>query len=142
MIQTRIRLTRAELYEKVWATPCGRWPKNLACPTLVWQKSAASTIFPVPPVGYWRRKETGYKVTRPQFRAAKDGHEHLDIYIRERLRPEGNEVTGAVYMSGAGGPISGRIDRGKIRFQFDGGDLPRTLELQLANGHLQGNLVG
>lgn len=43
---------------------------------------------PVPPVGYWRRKETGYKVTNPLLPAAKDGPEHLDIYVRERLRPE------------------------------------------------------
>jgi hypothetical protein len=43
---------------------------------------------PVPPVGYWRRKETGYKVKCPPLPPAKDGREHLDIYIRERLRPE------------------------------------------------------
>lgn len=43
---------------------------------------------PIPPVGYWRRKETGYKVKRPSLPPAKDGREHLDIYIRERLRPE------------------------------------------------------
>jgi len=43
---------------------------------------------PIPPVGYWRRKETGYKVKRPPLRPLKDGPEHLDIYIRERLRPE------------------------------------------------------
>jgi hypothetical protein len=43
---------------------------------------------PVPPVGYWRRKETGYKVTQPRLSAANDGREHLDNYIRERLPPE------------------------------------------------------
>ena len=47
---------------------------------------------PVPPVGYWRRKETGYKVTQPLLPAAEDGREHLDIYIRERLRPEFEEL--------------------------------------------------
>jgi hypothetical protein len=47
---------------------------------------------PVPPVGYWRRKETGYKVKRPPLRPLKDGPEHLDIYIRERLRPEFEEL--------------------------------------------------
>jgi hypothetical protein len=47
---------------------------------------------PVPPVGYWRRKETGYKVNRPVLPPAKDGREHLDLYIRERLRPEFEEL--------------------------------------------------
>jgi len=43
---------------------------------------------PVPPVGYWRRKETGHKVSRHPLPASKDGQESLDIYVRERLRPE------------------------------------------------------
>lgn len=47
---------------------------------------------PVPPVGHWRRKETGHKVKCPSLPQAKDGREHLDIYIRERLRPEFEEL--------------------------------------------------
>lgn len=47
----------------------------------------------MPPVGYWRRKETGYKVARPLLPVAKDAAEHLDIYVRERLRPEFEELT-------------------------------------------------
>jgi len=37
---------------------------------------------PVPPVGYWRRKETGHKVKLPALPPAKDDSEHLDICIR------------------------------------------------------------
>jgi len=48
---------------------------------------------PVPPVGYWRKKETGYKVNRPRLPVLKEGVELLDIYIRERLRPEFEELT-------------------------------------------------
>ena len=43
---------------------------------------------PVPPVGYWRRKETGYKVARPPLHPPKNGPETLDIYVRERLKPD------------------------------------------------------
>jgi len=48
---------------------------------------------PVPPVGYWRRKETGHKVNRPSLPAAKGGMEQLDFYVRERLRPEFEELS-------------------------------------------------
>ena len=43
---------------------------------------------PIPPVGYWRRKETGQNVARPPLQAPKNGTETLDIYVRERLNPE------------------------------------------------------
>jgi hypothetical protein len=34
---------------------------------------------PDPPVGYWRRKETGYKVTRPQLPGESAGHNQNTI---------------------------------------------------------------
>jgi len=43
---------------------------------------------PVPPLGYWRKTETGHKVVRPPLSPAKNGLETLDIYVRERLPPE------------------------------------------------------
>jgi transglutaminase-like putative cysteine protease len=92
MSQTRIRLTRAELYEKVWATPMRTLAQEFAMSDVGLAKICRKHNIPVPPVGYWRRKETGYKVPRPQLRAAKDAHEHLDIYIRERLPPEFEEL--------------------------------------------------
>lgn len=56
-------------------------------------KTCRKHNIPVPPVGYWRRKETGYNVNRPRLPASKDGVEYLDIYIRERLRPEFDDLT-------------------------------------------------
>jgi hypothetical protein len=88
MSQTRIRLTRAELYEKVWATPMRMPAQEFRMSDVGLAKVCRKHNIPVPPVGYWRRKETGHKVTQPRLPAAKDGREHLDIYIRERLRPE------------------------------------------------------
>ena len=92
MSQTRIRLTRAEFYEKVWATPMRTLAKEFGVSDVGLAKICRRHNIPVPPVGYWRRKETGYKVTRPSLPAAKDGPEHLDIYVRERLRPEFEEL--------------------------------------------------
>ena len=93
MSQTRIRLTRADLYEKVWATPMRILAKAFGMSDVGLAKVCRRHNVPVPPVGYWRRKETGYKVTRPLLPVAKDGVEHLDIYVRERLRPEFEELT-------------------------------------------------
>lgn len=88
MTAERIRLGRAELYEKVWATPVRILAKEFGMSDVGLAKICRKHSIPVPPVGYWRRKETGYKVKRPPLLSAKDGGEHLDIYIRERLRPE------------------------------------------------------
>src|ERR1039458_6538543 len=93
MSQTRIRLTRADLYEKVWATPMRILAKEFGMSDVGLAKVCRKHNVPVPPVGYWRRKETGYKVTRPLLPVAKDAAEHLDIYVRERLRPEFEELT-------------------------------------------------
>jgi hypothetical protein len=92
MSQTRVRLTRAELYEKIWATPMRTLAKEFGLSDVGLAKVCRKYNIPVPPVGYWRRKETGYKVNHPLLPAAKDGREHLDIYIRERLRPEFEEL--------------------------------------------------
>jgi hypothetical protein len=88
MSKTRIRLTRAELYEKVWATPMRTLSQEFGMSDVGLAKVCRKHKFPVPPVGYWRRKETGYKVTQPRLPAAKDRREHLDICVRERLPPE------------------------------------------------------
>jgi hypothetical protein len=96
MSQTRIRLTRPELYEKVWATPLRTLAKEFGLSDVGLAKVCRKHNIPVPPVGYWRKKETGYKVNRPLLPPTKDGREHLDIYIRERLRPEFEELAGQV----------------------------------------------
>jgi hypothetical protein len=93
MTSERIRLTRAELYEKVWATPMRTLAKEFGMSDVGLAKICRKHNIPVPPVGFWRKKETGYKVNRPRLPASKEGVEVLDIYIRERLRPEFDELT-------------------------------------------------
>jgi hypothetical protein len=93
MTSTRIRLTRAELYEKIWATPMRTLAKEFGMSDVGLAKICRKHNIPVPPVGYWRRKETGYRVNRPQLPNSKEGVEFLDIYIREKLHPEFEELT-------------------------------------------------
>jgi hypothetical protein len=88
MTQTRIRLTRAELYEKVWATPVRTLAKEFGMSDVGLAKICRKHDIPVPPLGYWRRAETGHQVARPPLHPAKNGPETLDIYVRERLKPE------------------------------------------------------
>jgi hypothetical protein len=88
MTQTRIRVTRAELYEKVWATPVRTLAKELGMSDVGLAKICRKHDIPIPPLGYWRKKETGNKVVPPPLPAAKDGLETLDIYMRDRLPPE------------------------------------------------------
>jgi hypothetical protein len=93
MTSKRIRLSRAELYEKVWATPMRTLAKEFGMSDVGLAKICRKHNILVPPVGYWRRKETGYKVNRPRLPASKEGVDFLDIYIRERLHPEFEELT-------------------------------------------------
>lgn len=88
MTQRRIRLTRAELYEKVWATPVRTLAKEFGMSDVGLAKICRKHDIPAPPLGYWRKTETGHKVVRPPLSAAKNGLETLDIYVRERLPPD------------------------------------------------------
>ena len=88
MTQTRIRLTRAELYEKVWATPVRTLAKKFGMSDVGLAKICRKQDIPIPPLGYWRKRETGHKAVPPPLPPAKNGLETLDIYVRERLAPE------------------------------------------------------
>ena len=67
MTQTRIRLTRAELYEKVWATPVRTLAKEFGMSDVGLAKICRKHDIPVPPPGYWRRTETGHKAFRLRY---------------------------------------------------------------------------
>jgi hypothetical protein len=88
MTKTRIRLTRAELYEKVWATPVRTLAKEFGMSDVGLAKICRKHDIPVPPLGYWRKTETGHKMVQSPLPPANNGLETLDIYVRERLPPE------------------------------------------------------
>ena len=85
MTQTRIRLTRAELYEKVWTAPVRTIAKEFGMSDVGLAKICRKHDIPIPPLGYWRKTETGHKVVRPPLSPATNGLETLDISVRERL---------------------------------------------------------
>jgi hypothetical protein len=88
MTQTRIRLARAELYEKVWAAPVRTLAKEFGMSDVGLAKICRKHDIPIPPLGYWRKRETGHNALRPPLPPAKNSLETLDIYVRERLPPE------------------------------------------------------
>ncbi len=88
MTRTRIRLTRAELYEKVWATPVRTLAKEFGMSDVGLAKICRKHDVPVPPLGYWRKTETGHEAVRPPLPPAGNGAENVDIYVRERPTPE------------------------------------------------------
>ena len=51
MTQTRIRLTRAELYEKVWATPVRTLAKEFGMSDVGLAKICRKHDIPIPPLG-------------------------------------------------------------------------------------------
>jgi hypothetical protein len=85
---TRIRLIRAELYEKVWTTPMRTLAEEFNLSDVGLAKICRKHDIPLPPVGYWRQKETGHELPRPPLHPANNGAETLDISVRERMKPE------------------------------------------------------
>jgi hypothetical protein len=85
MSQTWIRVTRAQLYEKAWATPIRTLAKEFGLSDVGLAKICRKHNIPVPPVGYWRKKETGHRVKRPALLPVENGNETVVICVRERL---------------------------------------------------------
>jgi hypothetical protein len=88
MSETQIRLTRAELYEKVWAAPMGAVAKKLAISPWDLSKACRRHNIPIPPFGYWARIAVGHKVTPPALIPDSGGQETVEIYIREWPGPK------------------------------------------------------
>ena len=63
-----MNLGREELYELVWSEPMVRLARRFAVTDVGLAKTCKRMGIPVPPRGYWRRKETGYRVGRPALR--------------------------------------------------------------------------
>ena len=83
-----IRLTREELYKKIWAAPM----KTVAQEFGVSASGLASVCrkhnIPVPAVGHWTKIEVGKKITPPPLIPELSGNERVHFHVRERLSPE------------------------------------------------------
>jgi hypothetical protein len=58
----QIRLTREELYEKVWQKPTVKLAEEYGISDVMIAKLCRKMDIPKPPLGYWRRIETGAKI--------------------------------------------------------------------------------
>jgi len=64
-----VELTREELYELVWTVPMQRLAERYGISDVALAKTCRNLVIPVPPRGYWRRKETGRVPARPPLRS-------------------------------------------------------------------------
>ena len=85
---TRIRLTREELYKKVWAVPMRTVAQELGLSASGLANVCRKHNVPVPPVGHWTKIEVGYRITPAPLVPELSGNEAVLIYVRERLSPE------------------------------------------------------
>jgi hypothetical protein len=68
-VPAAITLPRQELYDRVWAEPVQRVAAALGVSDVALAKACRRHQIPVPPRGYWRRKETGHKVRQTKLPA-------------------------------------------------------------------------
>jgi hypothetical protein len=68
-----VTLTREELYDQVWAEPLIRLAAKYGLTGNGLKKICRKANIPVPPRGYWRRRQVGRSDPRPPLPAAKPG---------------------------------------------------------------------
>ena len=83
MSETQIRLTRAELYQKVWAAPMAAVAKKFALSPWALSKACRRHNIPIPPSVYWARIAVGHKITPPALIPDEGGQETVEFYIPE-----------------------------------------------------------
>lgn len=88
MTGTRIRLTREELYKKIWAAPLRAVGQEFGLSASALANVCRKHNIPVPSVGHWTKIEVGHKIALPPLIPESSGDEAVHIYARERLSPE------------------------------------------------------
>ncbi|CAH0195358.1 hypothetical protein [Chryseobacterium sp. Bi04] len=76
-----IKLTRTELYDKVWATPLTKLSKEFNLSDNGLRKICKKFDIPLPPMGYWQKLQFGKKVVKtllPQQENEKEIKIHVD----------------------------------------------------------------
>jgi hypothetical protein len=77
-----LSLTREQLYELVWSKPMQHLAKDYGVSDRAMAKLCARNQVPVPPRGYWAKKNSGYKVVQPPLPA---------FVTKEKPKPESPE---------------------------------------------------
>ena len=80
----KLTLTRSELFERVWSTPMMTLAAEWGLSDRGLAKACRRVRIPVPPRGYWARREAGQKVRRPPLPSLKEGQvEEMVIWLPE-----------------------------------------------------------
>lgn len=85
---TVVTLTRAELYERVWQTPMRILAPQLGLSDVGLAKTCRRASIPVPPVGYWAKRQHGKTVRRPALPRRSDDAEPLRFEVKPRAPRE------------------------------------------------------
>jgi hypothetical protein len=87
------KIERQKLYEEVWATPMLQLAKSYGISDRGLAKICERLNVPVPSRGYWRRKETGQKVSQDPLPPLEEGQRDYAVYQRTvRERPDDPEA--------------------------------------------------
>lgn len=81
-----IELTRESLYARVWAEPMVRLARRYRISDVGLAKICRKMDIPVPPPGYWQRKETGWNPAHPPLPALRPGISGA-VSLTPRLAP-------------------------------------------------------
>ena len=73
-----IDISRRDLYERVWAEPIQKLSKEYGLSDVGLAKVCHRHNIPVPPRGYWAKKQAGKRVSRPSLTRLKTTSLYLD----------------------------------------------------------------
>lgn len=85
---THIRLTREDLYQKVWAVPLKTAAQEISISAWSLANACRKHNIPVPSAGHWTKVELGQEITPPPLIPELSGNEGVHICAREKLNPE------------------------------------------------------
>ncbi len=77
-----IKLTREELYEKVWSTPAARLVREFGIPDVALGKICRKLDVPKPYPGYWQAAARGRAACSQGAAADPAGSTRRDLYLR------------------------------------------------------------
>ncbi len=92
MTENRIRLTRQELYDRVWSTPISRIAKEFRLSDVGMSKICKRHQIPRPGLGYWARIAHGQKPNREPLPPAKPGDSEIIEITVDLSKSEGSNA--------------------------------------------------
>src|SRR3954465_12231433 len=86
-VMPSITITLRELHSRVWSTPVDRLAREWSISNVGLGKLCRRLRVPVPPRGYWRRKETGRPVKEVALPRSVNPNQKVSVGYDERWAP-------------------------------------------------------